>query len=150
MATPARLIPLRVLVGGTLFVHGFARLFGGPDRNVPKTALKYLGEEYQNWMEGGGIDRFTERLTEIGVPNPRAFAYALAGTECFGGALFALGVQTRLTGLAVAGELGASIYRTYWGHGMVGGGGWELPMLLMMGALTVVLGEEDKRKAESA
>src|SRR5205809_6475478 len=150
MATPARLIRLRGGVGGTLFVHGFARLFGGPDRSVPKTALKYLGEEYQNWMEGGGIDRFTERLAEIGVPNPRAFACALAGTECFGGTLFALGVQTRLTGLAVAAELGASTYRTYWGHGMGGGGGWERPRLLMIGALTVVLGEEDARKDEPA
>jgi hypothetical protein len=32
---------------------------------------------------------------------------------------------------------------------MVGGGGWELPMMLMIGALTVVLGEEDARKTES-
>ena len=93
-------------------------------------------------MAGGGIDRFTERLTELGVPNPRAFAYALAGTECFGGLLFATGKWTRLSGLAVAAELGASIYRVYWKHGMVGGGGWELPMLLMIGALTVVANEE--------
>ena len=149
MATPARLIPLRVLVGGTLFVHGFARLFGGPNRKVPEAALKYLGDEYQEWMEGGGIDRFAEQLGDLGTPNPRAFAYALAGTECFGGALFALGIKTRLTGLALAGELGASIYRVYWGHGMVGGGGWELPMMLMIGALTVVLREEDARKTES-
>ena len=56
MATPMRLVPLRALVGGTLFVHGFARLFGGPNRKVPEVALKYLGEEYQEWMEGGGID----------------------------------------------------------------------------------------------
>ncbi len=150
MATPMRLVPLRVLVGGTLFVHGFARLFGGPNREVPEAALRYLGEEYQEWMEGGGIDRFTEQLRDLGAPNPRAFAYALAGTECFGGALFALGVKTRLSGLALAGELGASVYRVYWGHGMVGGGGWELPMLLMIGALTVMLGEEDDRKDESA
>ena len=95
MATPIRLVPLRVLVGGTLFVHGFARLFGGPNRKVPEAALKYLGDEYQEWMEG------------------------------------------------------ASIYRVYWGHGMVGGGGWELPMMLMIGALTVVLREEDARKTES-
>jgi len=33
---------------------------------------------------------------------------------------------------------------------MVGGGGWELPMLLMVGALTVVLGEEDAPKNQSA
>ena len=55
-------------------------------------------------MEGGGIDRFTEQLRDIGVPNPRAFAYAVAGTECFGGALFALGVKPRLSGLALAGQ----------------------------------------------
>src|SRR5207237_7694824 len=146
MATPMRLVPLRVLVGGTLFVHGFARLFGGPDRKVPESALKYLGQEYQEWIEGGGIDRFTERLAEIGVPNPRAFAYALAGTECFGGALFALGVQTRLSGLAVAAELGAAIYRTYRRHGMVGGGGWERPTLLLPGGPPVVLGEDGLRR----
>src|SRR5207237_10479219 len=134
MATPMRLVPLRVLVGGTLFVHGFARLFGGPDRKVPESALKYLGQEYQEWIEGGGIDRFTERLAEIGVPNPRAFAYALAGTECFGGALFALGVQTRLRGLAVAAELGALVYRTIRGPGLVGGGGCALPMAIVVGA----------------
>lgn len=142
MATPTRLVPLRVLVGGTLFVHGFARFFGGPNRKVPEIALTYLGEEYQEWMEGGGIDIFTERLAELGLPNPRVLAYALAGTECFGGLLFAAGKWTRLSGLAVAAELGGSIYRVYWKHGMVGGGGWELPMLLMIGALTVVLNEE--------
>lgn len=142
MATPMRLVPLRVLVGGTLFVHGFARFFGGPNRKVPEVALTYLGEEYQEWMEGGGIDTLTERLAELGLPNPRVLAYALAGTECFGGLLFAAGKWTRFSGLAVAAELGASIYRVYWKRGMAGGGGWELPMLLMVGALTVVLNEE--------
>jgi len=142
MTTPLRLVPLRVLVGGTLAVHGFARLFGGPERKVPAWALKYLGKEYQEWLEGGGMDRFTEQLRELGVPNPRVFAYALSGTECFGGALFATGKWTCLTGLALALELGASIRRVYWGHGMVGGGGWELPMLMMIGALTVVVSEE--------
>ncbi len=141
MSTPMRLVPLRVLVGGTLFVHGFARFFGGPNRRVPEVALKYLGEEYQEWMEGGGIDRFTEQLAELGVPNPRAFAYALSGAECFGGALFAAGKWTRLSGLAVAAELGGSIYRVHWKHGMVGGGGWELPGLQLAAVITVLLNE---------
>jgi len=142
MATPLRLVPLRVVVGSTLFVHGFARLFGGPEKKVPEGALKYLGAEYQEWMEGGGIEKFTSQLEELGVPNPRMAAYALAGTECFGGALFALGIKTRLSGAALATELGASIWRVYWGHGMVGGGGWELPMLLLFGVATVVVSEE--------
>ena len=142
MATPLRLVPLRVLVGSTLFVHGFARLFGGPGKRVPESAVKYLGEEYQEWMEGGGIDKFTSQIEELGVPNARAAAYALAGTECIGGALFALGIKTRLSGLALSAELGASIAKVYWGHGMVGGGGWELPMLLLFGVATVVVSEE--------
>jgi uncharacterized membrane protein YphA (DoxX/SURF4 family) len=142
MATPLRLVPLRVLVGGTLFVHGFARFFGGPNRKLPEPMLKYLGTEYQEWIEGGGISRFTEQLNDLGVPNPRGFAYVLAGAECFGGALFAAGKWTRISGLALAGELSASIYRVYWGHGMVGGGGWELPTLLLFGVLTVVASEE--------
>src|SRR5436309_13318403 len=123
MATPIRLVPLRVLVGGTLFVHGFARLFGGPNRKVPEAALKYLGDEYQEWMEGGGIDRFAEQLGDLGTPNPRAFAYALAGTECFGGALIALGIMTRLSWLAFAGELGAWSNRVELWQGLVGCGG---------------------------
>src|SRR2546427_1234890 len=122
MATPIRLVPLRVLVGGTLFVHGFARLFGGPNRKVPEAALKYLGDEYQEWMEGGGIDRFAEQLGDLGTPNPRAFAYALAGTECFSGTLFALGSQTRLTGLTLAGPLRGPTHPGHWGHGPVEGG----------------------------
>ena len=80
--------------------------------------MKYLGEEYQEWMEGGGIDKFTSQIEELGVPNARAAAYALAGTECIGGALFALGIKTRLSGLALSAELGARSPRC------TGGTGW--------------------------
>ena len=144
MGTPLRLVPLRMAVGGTLAVHGFARLFGGPgtSERQPAEAYEYLGEEYKEWMEGGGMDNFSRQLEAIGVPNARTMAYALAGTEFAGGVLFALGMFTPLAGLALAADLGASIKKVYWGHGMVGGGGWELPALLLAGVATVLINQK--------
>ena len=144
MGTPLRLVPLRMAVGGTLAVHGFARLFGGPgtSQNLPAEAYQYLGEEYREWMEGGGMDNFSRQLAEIDVPNPRTMAYALASAEFAGGVLFALGMFTPLAGLVLAADLGASIKRVYWGHGMVGGGGWELPALLLAGVVTVLINQK--------
>jgi uncharacterized membrane protein YphA (DoxX/SURF4 family) len=144
MGTPLRLVPLRMAVGGTLAVHGFARLFGGPgtSQNLPAEAYQYLGEEYKEWMEGGGMDNFSRQLEEIDVPNPRAMAYALASAEFAGGVLFATGMFTPLAALVLAADLGASIKKVYWGHGMVGGGGWELPALLLAGVVTVLINQK--------
>jgi uncharacterized membrane protein YphA (DoxX/SURF4 family) len=146
MATPKRLIPLRLAVGGTLAIHGFAKLFGGPGKRVPEWAARYLGQEYQEWFENGGVDRLAIELQEAdpdaGGPDPRLFAYLSACTEFFGGALFALGIGTRLTGLALAAQLAASIQRIHRRRGMVGPDGWELPALLLIGTLTVVMYEE--------
>lgn len=147
MTTPKRLIPLRVAVGGTLAVHGFAKLFGGPGQRLPEWATRYLGEEYQEWFENGGVDRLAADLQEsapegAGGPDPRFLAYLGACTEFFGGALFALGIATRLTGLALAAHLAASIQRVHRRRGMVGPGGWGLPALLLIAALTVVMYEE--------
>jgi uncharacterized membrane protein YphA (DoxX/SURF4 family) len=144
MSTPMRLVPLRMLTGGAIAVHGFARLFGGPGTadKLPEPVYKYLGEEYREWMEGGGIDIFAQRLQdEFGIENPRLVGYALASTEFAGGILFALGMFTPLAALALAADLGLSIKNVYWGHGMVGGGGWELPAMLLAGVVTVLLNE---------
>ncbi|MEX2236244.1 MAG: DoxX family protein [Dehalococcoidia bacterium] len=144
MGTPLRLVPLRLATGGTLAVHGFARLFGGPgtSERIPAEAYRYLGEEFREWMEGGGNENFTRQLEELGIPNARMAAYALAGTEFAGGVLFALGMFTPLAGLALGADLFASIRRVYWGHGMVGGGGWELPALLLTGVGTVLINQK--------
>ena len=57
MATPMRLVPLRVVVGGTLCVHGFARLFGGPNRKVPTFALSTSARNTRSgWQAGASTD----------------------------------------------------------------------------------------------
>lgn len=84
-----------------------------------------------------------ELATEgAGGADPRLLAYLSACTEFFGGALFALGIGTRLTGLALAAHLAASIQRIHRRRGMVGSDGWGLPALLLIAALTVVMYEE--------
>ncbi|MPZ22564.1 MAG: DoxX family membrane protein [Dehalococcoidia bacterium] len=141
MSTPLRLVPLRVITGSTLAVHGFARLFGGPGTRVPEQAQEYLGPEYQEWMENGGIDRLAQRLEAMGVSNPRSVAYAIAGGEFFGGVLLTLGLFTPLAGMALAAELGASIKRLHWDQGMAGSDGWEVPALLLASVVTILINE---------
>jgi uncharacterized membrane protein YphA (DoxX/SURF4 family) len=142
MGTPLRLVPLRLVTGGTLAVHGFARLFGGSGSsdNLPQGVLKYLGEDYRELMEGGGIQRFSGELEEMGIANTRPVAHTLAGAEFAGGILFALGIFTPLAALALIADLGTSIKRD-WDNGMVGEGGWELPAVLLAGVVTVLLNE---------
>jgi putative oxidoreductase len=62
-----------------------------------------------------GIGKFTAHESELasfrsyGLPFPEAFVYAIGVLEVAGGALLVLGLLTRLTALALAGDMVGAI-----------------------------------------
>ena len=62
-----------------------------------------------------GIGKFSQHASEVdsfktyGLPSPDAFVYAIGVLEIGGGALLVLGLLTRLTALALAGDMVAAI-----------------------------------------
>jgi putative oxidoreductase len=62
-----------------------------------------------------GIGKFTSHASELasfksyGLPAPEVFVYAIGVLEILGGALLVLGLLTRLTALALAGDMVGAI-----------------------------------------
>jgi putative oxidoreductase len=68
-SNPGTLI-LRVFIGAAMMTHGIPKLFGG-------------------------LEKFTEFVTSLGVPAPHVMAFLAAFTESFGALLLIIGLLTR-------------------------------------------------------
>ena len=100
---PLALLTLRVVLGVIMMAHGYGKVFGG-------------------------MQRFTENVTNMGFP---AFmAYVAAYSEFFGGALVVLGLLTRVASLFVLGVMFVAIWKVHWTRGLTGQGGFEFPLAL--------------------
>ena len=100
---PFALLVLRVILGVILLTHGKAKLFGG------MAAHKHM-------------------VVAIGLP--AWMGYLSSTTEFVGGILLILGLLTRLVGIAVVIEMLTVIFKIHFKRGMIGPGGYELPMLV--------------------
>lgn len=111
---------LRVCLGLGLMTHGYAKLFGVTATGVMK------------------LVPFTQRVQELGLPLPGAFAWAAAITELVGGALIVLGMFTRFAALATSFTMAVAIY----GHVTRGDpfSRYELASLYLAGFLAYLLG----------
>jgi putative oxidoreductase len=134
------LLLLRLVVGGTMVAHGYPKLFGGPDKEVPEKALKLLGPNWEPFTKNSGPKQFAVGLENMGIPYPVAGAYASGIAEFFGGIGLLLGFKTRLAALLIIGNLSVAIWKVHWKNGFFGQGGFELPLSLATGAATLMLG----------
>jgi putative oxidoreductase len=109
------LLVLRLGVGGVLMAHGAQKLFG--------------------FFGGGGIEGTAAAMESMGFEPGRESAIAAGLGEAGGGALLAAGLATPVAGAAAAGTMAAAA-AVSWPNGLfTQEGGYELPMLLGIGAV---------------
>jgi putative oxidoreductase len=102
---------MRVSLGVILMPHGIGKLFFGDAAHAAVTMAK------------------------LGLPGPLAWAYFIGALECFGGAMLALGLLTRVVALAFAIEMAVICFGVLWPHWGWTHRGMEYPLLMGLFAL---------------
>ena len=110
------LLLVRVSVGIVICAHGLQK-------------LGYFG--------GGGWDGTIQFMTSIGIP---AFVAALVIIgESFGGAALVIGLLTRFCAAAIAMIMLGAIALVHAKNGLLGQGGFELPLVILGSCLGLML-----------
>lgn len=115
-------------MGAVFLVQGAQKLFG------------LLG--------GGGISGTAKMLASLGLPSPSALAIVLGLVEFGGGVLLILGSATLWVALALLVELGLTVWKVHYPHGLALKGGilagsgpaGELHVVLLGALLCLLLG----------
>jgi putative oxidoreductase len=109
---PVALLLLRLGLGIIFIYHGFPKLFTHTQEAV--AAFPHMGF-------------------------PSYFAYIAGIVEFFGGCLLIAGLFTRIAGLLIAGEMAIAILKVHLPEsGLMGVGGYQLPLALAVGAFALV------------
>ena len=116
------LIAARITLAWVFVYHGSRRLFG--------------------WFDGPGLDASAKYFADVAHLHPGTF-FALTGgmIEFFGGIAIALGLLSRLAGLAIFVDMMMAIVTVTWANGINATGtksGYELNLAL--GVLALVIG----------
>jgi putative oxidoreductase len=106
---------LRLIVGVTFAAHGAQKLFGF------------------------GIAGTAGFLGSLGVPMANVMAPVLIATELGGGLLLVLGLLTRYVSIPLVFTMAVAIASVHLQHGFFAPQGYEFPLLLGVGALTLAL-----------
>jgi uncharacterized membrane protein YphA (DoxX/SURF4 family) len=125
------LLVLRLIVGGIMAVHGYAKVFGGEGKGekVSPEAEKLLGKGFAQHLNQGGMSSVAGVMQHLQVPSPTPAAAALMAAELGGGLALILGWHTRPAALALTVSQLVAIQKVHGPHGMMSGGevpGWEL------------------------
>lgn len=83
---------LRVFIGAAMMTHGMPKMFGG-------------------------LAKFTEFVTSLGVPAPQAMAFLAAFAESFGALLLAIGLLTRPAAFMIVCTMSVAIFGAHGGAG---------------------------------
>jgi len=114
------LLLLRMVVGLTLAAHGSQKLFG--------------------WFGGGGVDGTARGMEQLGFVPGRRAAVMAGLAETGGGVLLALGAATPAAAAALMGVMLVAIVSVHLKQGFfVTNGGYELPLVLGLAALSLVI-----------
>ncbi len=133
------LFALRVVFGSLIALHGYPKLFGGAGKKVPAETEKYLGSGFNQSMENGGIDKHIGFTRQLGMPAPEVLGPLSAGTEFFGGLALIFGWKTRLASLLLVGNMAVAIQKIHAKNGLMGQGGYEMPLLYAAGFAATLL-----------
>jgi putative oxidoreductase len=112
------LLIVRLTLAFIFIYHGSRRLFG--------------------WFDGPGLDSSADYFAHTAHLHPGMFFAVMGGSiEFFGGIALALGLFSRLAGLAIFGDMMMAIITVTHGDGFnsTAGAGWELNMALGVLAL---------------
>lgn len=111
---------LRGTVGLLLGAHGAQKIFG--------------------WFGGPGIQGWQGAIEGMNLRPPSLWAWLSAGTELFGGLLFALGIVTPFAAAALIVNLLMAVTLVHWENGFFNSrGGYEFPLTLAVAALVIGL-----------
>lgn len=113
------LLLLRLTVGLLVAGHGAQKLFG--------------------WFSGAGLAGATGWLGSMGFRPARFWSLLSAGSEFFGGVLFALGLFSPLGSLGIGASMLMAITRVHWPKVWATNGGFELPLTYLAVAIAVAL-----------
>jgi putative oxidoreductase len=138
------LFVLRVVFGSLIALHGFPKLFGGAGKKVPAEAERYLGAGFSQSLENGGLEKHIGTTKQLGMPAPEVLGPLSAGTEFFGGLALILGWKTRLASLLLLGNMAIAIQKVHAKNGLMGQGGYEMPLLFAAGFATTLLAGSGK------
>ena len=106
------LLLIRVVLGGTMAVHGAQKLFG--------------------WFGGHGLSGTSGWLESMGFKPARLHATVTGLAEFGGGTLLVLGLLTPLGAAAVAGVMFVAIATVHWSNGFFNSsGGYEFNLLIV-------------------
>lgn len=108
---PFALLVMRLALGAVMTVHGYHKVFGGLHHHV-------------------------EFVTHLGLP--AWSAYLSAFTEFIGGLLILLGLFTRVAALGICIDLSVAIIKVHLHNGLIGPGGYELPLGLAALAFALI------------
>jgi putative oxidoreductase len=100
---PLALLVMRLALGAVMFVHGYHKVFGG-------------------------LHHHADLVASLGLP--RWSAYLSSFTEFLGGLLVLLGLFTRIAALGICIDLSVAIAKVHIHNGLIGNGGYELPLAL--------------------
>ncbi|MBL8129303.1 MAG: DoxX family protein [Chloroflexia bacterium] len=133
------LLVLRLGAGGILMVHGYPKLFGGPDKEVSPAVTSILGPDFPETVKKGGKEAFANALRSMDVPEPEIAALASGLAEFGGGLALALGAATGPAGLAAAANMAVASYKVHGKQGLASQGGYEFSALLGLCALALAM-----------
>jgi putative oxidoreductase len=133
------LLALRLGAGGILMVHGYPKLFGGPEKEVSPAAASILGPDYPETVKKGGMEAFANALRSMDFPQPEMAALASGLAEFGGGLALVLGAATAPAGLAAAANMAVASYKVHGKQGLASQGGYEFSALLGVCALALAM-----------
>ncbi|AJF62890.1 MAG: DoxX family protein [archaeon GW2011_AR20] len=105
-------LPLRLVLGLVFLVHGYLKLFGG-------------------------IDGTTSFFSNIGIPLSGFFAYLVGIIELFGGLALILGLIVKVASVILIINMVVAILLVHLKNGFTGQGGYEFPLTLLAGLVTL-------------
>lgn len=112
------LLILRIGLGIVFVAHGAQKLFGA--------------------FGGFGHAGTTQYFSSLGIPLPSLMAWMVGFVEFGGGLLIILGLLTQLLAAGLAADMLVAILTTKLGSGLFAPQGFELELILLTAALTLV------------
>jgi putative oxidoreductase len=114
---------LRIVIGVIMTAHGWAKL-----------------TDLAAWQG---------RVAELGIPYPEVAAYLAIAGELLGGLGLVFGLLTRVAALGVISVLAVAILTVHLHNGLLmENGGFEFPLVLLVGALFILITGPDRLSAD--
>lgn len=128
-------LALRIVVGGIMIPHGYEHFFGR--ETLPEW---FTGLEPQAVPRfGAGLEPFVGFLASEGYHPAVVWSPLITAVQFLGGIFLVLGLFTRFAAAAIAIFLFVAIFQVAGEFGYYGNrGGWEMPLLWCVAALTFV------------